>query len=121
MAFSIDAVGSPLLTASYSAPVAAMAGESVANGINVLGERLVNVKVKDMHDGKPVVLGTGDLNVRDTFAALVRSGYTGWITYEFDRAWLPTAANIDAAGILAQSAKTMYEWSGGSRLVGSSR
>jgi sugar phosphate isomerase/epimerase len=115
----IDAVGSPLLTASYSAPVAAMAGESVANGINVLGERLVNVKVKDMHDGKPVVLGTGDLNVRDTFAALVRSGYTGWITYEFDRAWLPTAANVDVSAILTSSAKSMYEWSGGKRaLVG---
>ncbi len=121
----IDAVGSPLLTASYSAPVAAMAGENIANGINVLGERLVNVKVKDMKldrdGGKPVALGTGDLNVRDTFAALAKSGYTGWITYEFDRAWLPTAANVDAAGILAQSAKTMYEWTGGSRLVGSNR
>lgn len=117
----IDAVGSPLLTAAYSAPVAAMAGESVANGINVLGERLVNVKVKDLHGGKPVALGTGDLNVRETFAALAKSGYTGWITYEFDRAWLPTAANIDTASILAQSAKTMYEWTGGSRLVGSTR
>jgi len=115
----IDAVGSPLLTASYCPAVAAMAGENIANGINVLGERLVNVKVKDLSDGKPVALGTGDLKVRDTFAALAKSGYTGWVTYEFDRAWLPTAANVDVSAILTSSAKSMYAWSGGKRaLVG---
>lgn len=115
----IDAVGSPLLTASYCPAVAAMAGENIANGINVLGERLVNVKVKDLSDGKPVALGTGDLKVQDTFAALAKSGYTGWVTYEFDRAWLPTAANVDVSAILTSSAKSMYEWNGGKRaLVG---
>ncbi len=117
----IDAVGSPLLTACYSAPVATAAGENIANGINVLGERLVNVKVKDLHQGKPVALGTGDLKVRDTFAALTKAGYSGWVTYEFDRAWLPTAANVDVASILTQSAKTMYEWSGGKRVMATSR
>jgi sugar phosphate isomerase/epimerase len=121
----IDAVGSPLLTASYSAPVAAMAGESIANGINVLGDRLVNVKVKDLKlerdGGKPVALGTGDLSVRDTFAALAKANYTGWITYEFDRAWLPTAANVDVSAILAQSAKAMFEWSGAKRTYAAAR
>lgn len=121
----IDAVGSPLLTATYSVPVAAMAGENIINGINVLGERLINVKVKDLKlekdGGKPVALGTGDLHVRDAFAALAKANYAGWITYEFDRAWLPTAANIDVASILTQSAKTMYEWSGANRSFAAAR
>ena len=53
----LDAVNSPLLTAAYSVPVAALAGESAAAGINVLGERLACVKLRDFKSGRPCALG----------------------------------------------------------------
>jgi sugar phosphate isomerase/epimerase len=117
----IDNVGSNMLVAAYSPAVAMLSGEDVANGINVLGERLVNVKVKDIRDGKPVALGTGELNARGVFARLSTSGYTGWVTYEFDRAWLASDAKVDVDAILSQSCRTMFEWAGGTRAMAGAR
>jgi sugar phosphate isomerase/epimerase len=106
----IDRVGSAMLVASYSVPVGAMAGESVANAANVLGDRLACVKVKDLRGGKPVALGEGEMGCRASVEALAKAGFGGWVVYEFDRAWLGVEA--DADGVLAQSSKQLFAWSG---------
>ena len=107
----LDRVDSQMLAASYSLPVAQAAGESIENGVNVLAERLAVVKVKDLKNGKPVALGEGDLNPRAAIEAAAKAGFSGWLVYEYDRAWLGgEAADVD--GVLARSAKTMFEWLG---------
>jgi sugar phosphate isomerase/epimerase len=107
----LDRVDSPMLAASYSLPVAQAAGESIENGVNVLGERLAIVKVKDLKNGKPVALGEGELNARAAIEAAAKGGFDGWLVYEYDRAWLG-ADGADVDGVLARSAKTMFEWLG---------
>lgn len=107
----IDRVGSPLLSASYSLPVAAAAGEVIENGVAILGDRIKVVKVKDLKAGRPVALGEGDLNPRAAIEAAAKAGFNGWLVHEFDRAWL----GADASGVedaLARSARTMFEWLG---------
>jgi len=113
----IDELDHPLLAASYSLPIAQSAGENVANGVNVLGDRLVIAKVKDLKSGVPCLLGKGDLGAQASVRALAASGFKGWMVYEHDAAWLGSggAANhtfIDAGAALAHAASCLYEWAG---------
>jgi sugar phosphate isomerase/epimerase len=102
----IDAVGSPLLAASYNLPVARAAGENPADGLNVLGDRTVICKVTDIRDGKACALGRGDLHAAADLAAIRGAGFGGWVVFEHDRLWLPGEG--DADGVLTESAKAMY-------------
>ncbi|MFO0832097.1 MAG: sugar phosphate isomerase/epimerase family protein [Phycisphaerales bacterium] len=108
----LDQVDNPMLEACYSAPVAQAVGEDPSAGLNVLGDRCVCVKIKDLKGGQPCVLGEGDLRCRETVSALSRAGYDGWVVYEFDRAWL-AGDEWDVDAVMSQSARTLYEWAGG--------
>ncbi len=118
----IDELDHPLLAAAYSLPIAAAAGESIGNGVNVLGERLVIAKVKDMSRGVPCLLGQGDLHAQDSIRALAAAGFKGWIVYEHDAAWLGTGTQggriegVDTAAALAHAARCLYEWAGHRRI-----
>jgi len=109
----LDKVNSPLVAAAYSIPVGKLAGESITNAANVLGDRLVCVKVKDMKGTTPVALGQGDLGVAGDLGALAKTGFEGWCVYEFDRAWLPVGSSVDVDALLTASAKTMFQALGG--------
>ncbi len=106
----LDAVDSPLLLAAYSIPVARSAGEDPANGINVLGDRVVSVKVKDFKGQKPCALGEGDQRVRDDIDEIGAAGFGGWVVFEYDRAWFPGCEDADP--VLERSARRMFEWIG---------
>ncbi len=112
----IDAVKSPLLGAEYNTAAAGAAGESLAGGINVLGDRLWMVKLKDFRGSLPCALGQGDLPCMDAVKALVLSGYSGWAVYEYDRAWLgaspdsPAQFPGDAAEMIRESFATVFRW-----------
>ncbi|MBL8874340.1 MAG: sugar phosphate isomerase/epimerase [Phycisphaerae bacterium] len=106
----LDRVNNPLLGAAYSPIIAAQAGEDVSGGINVLGDRLFSVKLKDYADGKPQELGKGGANAEATVQALAKVGFTGWAVYEFDRAWLGTPG--DPSEVLTSSARTFFRWIG---------
>jgi len=118
LAAVLDAVDNPLLAAAYSVPVGLAAGERPDAAVNVLGERLVCVKLKDFRGGVPCALGEGEIDNRSAVEAIGRAGYLGWIVYEHDRAWFRMkpavdAAMADAERTLAASAKTLYQWMGG--------
>ena len=89
----IDRAGSPFLEAAYSPAVAALAGESLRNGMNVLGDRLAAVKLRDLRAGKACALGRGDLRVGNTLDTLRDDGFDGWVVAELDLAWLPAATD----------------------------
>lgn len=109
----VDRVDEPGLGVSYNAAVAAASGESMANGINVLGERVVNVKIQDMKHGVPCALGEGELNPQAAIAALTAANYGGWVTFEYNRAWSTGCEEPDA--VLARSAKALFGWIGPSK------
>ena len=112
----LDAVDSPMLAACYSPAVARMGGETAADGMNVLGERCVCVKVKDLKGGKPVALGDGELHCRESVEALTRAAFTGWIVHEFDRVWLGNGEEgADIDGVMAASAERLFTWIGRNR------
>lgn len=108
----IDAVDHPLLCAAYNAPVANAAGEKSADGINVLGDRLACLKLRDFAKGRPCALGEGTLDNRAAVRAAANAGFNGWVVYEYDRSWFPDAkpALPDAAGVYESSARTLFGW-----------
>lgn len=108
----LESVSHPLLNAAYCPAVAHLAGEGVRDGIDALGQRLAVVKLRDMKSGKPCVLGEGDFHVAETLEALAGARFTGWIVYEFDRAWLATrgkGAESDVVDVLRRSMKFIYD------------
>ncbi len=108
----IDAVDHPLLCAAYNAPVANAAGEDSVSGINVLGDRLACLKLRDFAKGRPCALGEGSLDNRGAVRAAASAGFDGWVVYEYDRAWFADAkpALPDPAGVYEASAKTLFGW-----------
>lgn len=103
---------SPLLVASYNAAVAQQAGENPAEGVTRLAGQLGILRVKDIKDGRPIVLGTGEIAVRDTVVAAARNSASEQIpvVFEWDRAWIPDIGEPEFA--LDHAARTLWQWTG---------
>lgn len=109
----ISAVDHPLLAAAYCPAVAAAAGEDPQRGLDLLGSRLLTVKLRDHRAGKACLLGEGELPTQTIVDALRRSGFAGWLVYEHDRAWLGTTPDAaDVRAVLSHAARTLYSWAG---------
>lgn len=108
----LDRVNSPLLGVAYNPAIAALDGEDPASAINVLGDRLLSVKLRDMLNAKPVALGEGTLPTRKFVEALAKTGYRGWIVHEHDAAWLGEGRE-DVRSVLSRSAKAVASWGAG--------
>ncbi|MBS0187236.1 MAG: sugar phosphate isomerase/epimerase [Planctomycetes bacterium] len=106
----LDRVNNPLLGAAYSPAIAELAGEHPSGGVNVLGDRLFSVKLKDYADGEPRELGAGNGRVGATVRLLADRGFTGWAVYEYDAAWVRTQTDVSA--VLTRSAQNFYGWVG---------
>lgn len=106
----IDMAGTPLVGAAYNVAVAAAEGENPINGLNVLGERLLTVKIKDYLEGRPCPLGHGGPTSRRVVEHLARAGFSGPVVFEYDRSWFPELG--DPSHVLAEAARSMYEWIG---------
>jgi sugar phosphate isomerase/epimerase len=109
----INTLNHPLLYAAYSPAVATLGDESFANGFDVLGERLAIVKLRDFKNGKPCSLGSGEMPTRAAVAELAARKFNGLVSYELDRAWLPTDFGPELDQVLSESARVIYEWVGG--------
>lgn len=109
----LDAVASPLLGVAYDPAVAAAAGEPAEHGINVLGDRLLSVKLRDFRAGAPCALGDGELHVEQTCRVLKSFDYRNWIVVEHDRAWFP--GTPDPTDVLHRSAERLYGWLGAAK------
>jgi len=54
-------------------------------------------------------LGDGDVQVKKFLIRLLGIGYDGWVTFEWEKAWLPNIAEPEEA--LPDAIKKLREWS----------
>lgn len=107
----LDVVDSPLVGAFYNVAAASAAGERPWHGINVLGSRVLAVRVKDLKDGRPVALGTGTVPCHEAIEVLSANDFEGPVVFEWDRAWL---ADLETAEkVLPGAIRTMAQWAAG--------
>ncbi|HXG08698.1 MAG TPA: sugar phosphate isomerase/epimerase [Gemmataceae bacterium] len=85
----VDRVNHPSFRTMYDTFHANIEEKSVAGAVSTLGDRLIHVHISENDRGTP---GTGMVHWDETFAALRRANYDGWLTIEaFGRA-LPALA-----------------------------
>jgi sugar phosphate isomerase/epimerase len=103
-------VNSNLLRASYNVLPAFMAGEKPSSGAAALASKgyLPVLRVKDVKAGRPTLLGSGDVPVRDAIVATAKMD--AWCIFEWDRAWLKDVGEPEFA--LDHASRTMWQWIG---------
>ncbi len=101
----IDAVNSPLLGACFNVANAHAAGEDPGIGAANLDDRLLALRIKDLKRGRPVPLGTGEIEWTGAVKAAARTKLDEVLIYEWDRAWIPDLASADE--ILPGAAKAL--------------
>ncbi|MCL4220758.1 MAG: sugar phosphate isomerase/epimerase [Phycisphaerales bacterium] len=104
----MDRTGSSLLAAAYSPAVGQAVGEDPIAGINLLGQRLESVKIKDFRGTTPVPVGEGEMRCEETIRRLGQVGYRGWVVIEWDRMWLSGLA--DAEQVIPQAVQSAARW-----------
>jgi sugar phosphate isomerase/epimerase len=78
-----------------------LAQEDAARSRTLLGDRLAYVQVKDVPsrtDLTPVPPGDGALPLGDVAAALSRTAYQGWVSWEYELAWNPEQPALNVHG-----------------------
>ena len=90
-------------------------GESPAEVYEHLGPRVLHVQVKDArrsagHKGgwQLVLLGEGEVPVREIIGLLAAGGYGGWISVEWEKYWHPDIEEPEI--MLPQHLKVLQEW-----------
>ncbi len=91
-------------------------GEEPDQVIDALGDRILHFHVKDARRNEAartgwdlLLLGEGEVPVRDSLTTLLRRGYTGWVAVEWEKKWHPTIEDPEIA--FPQHAKLLREWS----------
>lgn len=88
-------VDHPMLGLCWNVANAAAAGESPSISVPVLNQRIRLAKVKDTVVGEGsgfVPLGEGTVGIDQFIRRLLGIGYEGYVSVEWDRAWLPSLA-----------------------------
>jgi sugar phosphate isomerase/epimerase len=88
-------------------------GESPADVYANLGRRILLAQVKDARRGpggdwELVLLGDGEVPVRQMLGLLAAGGYRGWISVEWERRWHPEIAAPEVA--LPQHLRVLAGW-----------
>ncbi|MDQ7014033.1 MAG: sugar phosphate isomerase/epimerase family protein [Planctomycetota bacterium] len=104
----LDECDSPWLGAAYNITVGARDGDHVEEAIDLLGERLVTVKLKDMQGTQPVEIGHGEMPLERGVKHLARLDYPGWLVVEWMKHWRPELAEPE--GVLRRALETVETW-----------
>lgn len=90
-------------------------GESPEEVFANIGERLVLAQVKDARRSEAakegwelVLLGEGEVPVREMVGVLVEGGYEGWLSVEWEKHWHPEIAEPEVA--LPQHRELLAAW-----------
>jgi sugar phosphate isomerase/epimerase len=95
-------VPSPRIAAVWDTHHPYRMGETVAQTWDYLGQRMVHTHVKDARrrpDGswQLVLLGEGEVPVRDAIATWARHGYAGYVSVEWEKKWHPEIEEPEVA------------------------
>jgi sugar phosphate isomerase/epimerase len=108
----LERLSHPSISCCWDVANAAMIGESPAISVPTLNSRIQYVQVKDANLGPLGAsfckLGDGDVQVKNLLIRLLGIGYTGWVSFEWDKAWLPGLAEPEE--ILPDSIKKLRDW-----------
>jgi sugar phosphate isomerase/epimerase len=108
-------VPSPWVGAVWDSHHPCRAGESAAQVYANIGSRLCLAQVKDAvrtgtgpDDWRLVLLGKGDVPVREMLGLLFRGGYDGWVSVEWEKRWHPEIEEPEIA--LPQHLRLLRSW-----------
>ncbi|HTD80243.1 MAG TPA: sugar phosphate isomerase/epimerase family protein [Chloroflexota bacterium] len=100
----LDRVDSPRVAALWDSHHPYRTGETAQDVIDALGPRIAHVHVKDARRTTPdgsdwqlVLLGEGEVPVREQLQALDRQGYSGYVSVEWEKKWHPAIAEPEIA------------------------
>jgi sugar phosphate isomerase/epimerase len=84
-------------------------GQNCEAVLAALDGRIAHVHVKDARrDGSPALLGEGDLPVKSCVEGLLKAGYAGWFSVEWEKRWHPELAEPEVA--LPHFAAILRSW-----------
>jgi sugar phosphate isomerase/epimerase len=114
----LDAVDSPSAGAVWDIVHTNRMGETPAGVVARLGERILNVHIKDAMRRSPgaswadgfgyVLLGAGEVPVLECLDALQTAGYRHWVVAEWEKHWHPEIEEPEVA--LPQHAAVLNGW-----------
>ncbi len=108
----IDRLNHPSIGVCWDLFNAALIGEKPAYSVPTLNSKIVYAQVKDAIFGPLgatyTKIGEGDVQVRNFMRRMRGIGYEGYITVEWEKAWLPNLA--PAEDILPDAVKKLREW-----------
>ncbi len=107
----MQAIDHPLVGVYWNVADAAAVGEGPGISVTVLNSKIRGMKVKDLEVGEGtgfLPLGEGTVQVERFIESMRGIGYNDFITFEWDKAWLPSLADAEVALPLASA--TMREW-----------
>jgi fatty-acyl-CoA synthase len=108
----VDRLNHPSVGIAWDLLNAAMVGEFPAYSVPTLNSKIVYTQVKDAKLGALGVtytkLGEGDAQVRNFVRRLRGVGYEGYVTLEWEKAWLPNLLGPEE--ILPDSIAKLKEW-----------
>lgn len=95
-------VPSPAVAALWDSHHPYRTGETVEEVMALLGPRLAHVHVKDAHRAGPeawdlTLLGEGEVPVAEQLRILVRHGYAGYVSVEWEKKWHPELPEPEVA------------------------
>ena len=108
----IDRLNHPSIGVCWDLFNAALIGEKPAYSVPTLNSRIMYTQVKDATLGPLgatyTKIGEGDVEVRNFLRRLRGIGYEGYVTVEWEKAWLPNLAEPEE--ILPDAIKKLREW-----------
>ncbi|MDQ6670060.1 MAG: sugar phosphate isomerase/epimerase [Chloroflexota bacterium] len=101
VARALAVVPSPAVGAIWDLFHTARMGETPAQALDALGNRVLNVHLKDGRraggDWQLVLLGEGEIPVKDALRLLNQRGYDDFISVEWEKKWHPEIAEPEVA------------------------
>ncbi len=108
----LERICHPSIACCWDVFNAALIGESPYVSVPTLNSRIAYTQVKDAQLGALgatyVKLGEGDVPVKKFLTRLRGIGYQGWVTFEWEKAWLPGIAGPEE--VLPDAIKKLKEW-----------
>jgi sugar phosphate isomerase/epimerase len=108
----LETINHPCVAAAWDVFNAALVGESPSISVPTLNSRIQYVQVKDAQLGPMGAtlcpMGEGDVKVKRFLHLLRGIGYDGWVTFEWEKAWLPNIAGPEEA--LPAAIAKLKEW-----------